>query len=213
MEDKLNKFKWIIVISFILYVGWIVTENVAFDESEFVSFEDAENVLIDEYFDEDINETVYVYRINKNVYYNITNHNLETAIVCYFNNSLGYYTVRGYYRYNRGAIRCVRENTTEQIEEAIHGADRKILIDQYFDENINETVSVYRIIGYPDKEGISWNMTNRIPNSTFVCSFDFANHTVVRNHNIYINYRRGDIKCVRENLSKEIKVNKEEVAK
>lgn len=86
-------------------------------------------------------------------------------------------------------------------EEAIYGAEKKILIDEYFDESINETVSVYRIIGYPDKVGLCWNMTNRIPDSRFVCSFDFADHTVVKNHELYINYRRGDIICVRENLT------------
>ena len=88
-------------------------------------------------------------------------------------------------------------------EEAIYGAEKKILIDEYFDESINETVSVYRIIGYPDKVGLCWNMTNRIPDSRFVCSFGFADHTVVKNHELYINYRRGDIICVRENLTEE----------
>ena len=95
----------------------------------------------------------------------------------------------------------VLDNVAFDEPEPISYEEKRILIDEYFDESINETVSVYRIIGYPDKVGISWNMTNRIPNSRFVCSFDFVNHTVVNNHNIYINYRSGDIRCVRENFS------------
>ena len=98
----------------------------------------------------------------------------------------------------------VLDNVAFDEPESISYEEKRILIDEYFDESINKTIFVYRIIGYPDKEGISWNMTNYDPNSTIVCSFDFGNHTVVRDHELYINYRRGEIRCVRENLSTEM---------
>lgn len=88
----------------------MVLEEFAFNEPEFVSFEDAEKVLIDEYFDENINETVYVYCFNDIAWYNITNNDLNSNIVVYFNLL---HSSEHCDNYTRGlAFRCVRENLT-----------------------------------------------------------------------------------------------------
>lgn len=95
--------KWFIVLLFsVFFIGGFLG---GFFEGE----KPIQKVLIDEYFDEKINETIYVYCINDNVYYNITNHDLNSTIVCYFNHSLGYCSVEENCGYNEySPIHCYK---------------------------------------------------------------------------------------------------------
>ena len=115
MEDRLNKFKWIMVVFFILWAGWMGLDIFVFNNPDFVSFEDAQKVLIDQYFDKNINETIYVYCFEDVVFYNITNHDLNTDIVVYFNLTSNSELCSNYIR--GVAFRCVRENMSEQIKD------------------------------------------------------------------------------------------------
>ena len=105
MDNK----QFIVLLFSVFFIGAFL--GGFFEEEE----ELTQKILIDEYFDEKINETVCVYCLNEELFYNITNHNQNSIIICYFNVSSGY--LKEGYIYNRGDVRCIREKLGTNISE------------------------------------------------------------------------------------------------
>ena len=97
MDNK----QFIVLLFSVFFIGAFL--GGLFEEEE----ELTQKILIDEYFDENINETIYVYRLNEELFYNITNHNPNSIIICYFNVSSEY--LKEGYIYNRSDVRCIKK--------------------------------------------------------------------------------------------------------